>query len=334
MTQGLTRYADLYSSLEILDVFDAADCGAFLLSGEDADGLAVVARLAAARLCGIPVSRAFDEFADISVYPKRETEELEVKPKASSKKAKKADIARVSPVSADDVREIIDSLYLTPFELDKRVYIIENAESMSDICQNKLLKSLEEPPAHVVFILCTCGALLPTVESRCNRVELAPFPVETVEKRLSEYHSDAKAIALAARAGRGNIGLSERILADEEFASTYETALKILRTAVNSRAFGRTAAIYDKFTRERVASVLGMLEYLLGDIARLLSGAETVFDASDINSASIGFTPKSAAMSAEFVRDAMKRVRANCMPQAVMDVLILKIMEEKALCLK
>lgn len=322
----LDKYAALYAALPSAEV-SGEHASAFLIAGEDRDGTATLARIIAARVCGLPDDRAFDEHVDISVYPKppEAKKQAKGKGKAASEGGKRT-------VSVDDIREIIDSMYLTPFELNKKVFIIEDAESMSEICQNKLLKSLEEPPAGVCFILCASGKLLPTVESRCNRIELPPFDIAVVEKELNKYHNDRNAVALAARASRGNLGLAERILQDSGFADTYSAAKRIISLATGSRMFAHIAAVYEKFTREKTDAVLGVMEYLLADVARLTVGVETVFDARDVKEIAGGFTPHSAALACESVREARKRNAANCMPQAVMDNLILKIMEDKVLC--
>ena len=322
----LKKYSGLYESLEILNAVSTG-ASAYLLSGEDAEGLNVLARLLAARLSGLPYSRAFDDYADIQVYPKPDA-----KQKSTKGKKPEAEKQKRYAIGVDDIRELIGSLYLTPFELDRRVYIIEGAESMSEICQNKLLKSLEEPPRSVCFILCASGALLPTVESRCNKIELAPFPVDVAERALAANHADKKAVALAARASRGNLGMAERILADKDFGAVYSAAIRILELSGGSKMFGAEAAVYDKLTRERMRSVLGVMEYILNDIARLAVGLDTVFDANDVRRCAAGFTPYSAAACAEHVRAAGRKIDANCMPIAVMDRTILNIMEENALC--
>lgn len=329
MNMDLKKYAQLYAALPAAAVLNNnTHASAFLLSGEDGDGLEILARIVAARLCGLSDGNAFDDHADIVTYPQP--------PETKKSKGKKADGEKPKrySIAVDDIRDIVDSLYLTPFELDKRVYIIHGAESMSEICQNKLLKSLEEPPERVCFVLCSCGKLLPTVESRCYKIDLPPFSIATVENELKKYHGDGAAVALAARASRGNLGLAESILSDSGFADTYAAAKKILALCTGSRMFAKTAAVYEKFTRDRSDAVLGVMEYLLCDIARVLSGAEPVFDERDIRSIAVGFMPYSAAKSCEHVRAARRAIGGNCMPTAVMDTLILKIMEEKALCRK
>lgn len=320
----LRNYLDLYSRSDVLDTLTAdSPSGAYLISGDDADGLNIFARLVAMRLSGLDLERALDDFADIVTYP--------LPPEKKQSKGKKAAPTK-SEIMVDDVREIVNSLYLTPFELPRRFYILENAESMSEICQNKLLKSLEEPPARVCFILCATRKLLDTVESRCHLLRLAPFDTATVELELAKRHSDAKAVGLAAKACRGNLGLAERILADKDFGATYSAALRILKLATGSKMFAHTAAVYDKFSREKADATLGLMEFILCDVARYLSGLDTVFDRDDVASVSVGYTPYSAAACAEYVRLYRRRNGANCMTTAVMDGVVLKIMEEKALC--
>ncbi|MDE7165186.1 MAG: hypothetical protein K2O04_07195 [Clostridiales bacterium] len=320
----LKKYAYLYAELDGIRNVGSAYTSV-LLSGEDDEGLKVLSRIVAARLCGISIDRAFDEHADIIVYP-RAQEEKKSKSKSGGEKSKRY------AISVEDIKEILDSLYLTPFQLKNKVYIIENAESMSEICQNKLLKSLEEPPPRVCFVLCSSGKLLPTVESRCNRIELPPFDVSVVERELSKFHNDAAAVKLAAQASRGNPGLAERILADAGFADTYAASKKLIKLSTGSKMFAHAAAVYEKLSRDKVDALLGVVEYLLNDIARLCIGADTVFDRKDIEEIAGGYTPYSAALAAEAVREAKKHNAANCMPQAVMDTLILKIMEVKAQC--
>lgn len=321
----LQKYAGLYASLDALKSVSRSD-GAIIISGEDDDGLKTLARIVAARVCGIADDKAFDEHADIIVYPKAKDE------KKSKSKSKSDDGPKSKryAISVDDIKEIIDSLYLTPFELDKKVFIIENAESMSEICQNKLLKSLEEPPPRVCFILCASSRLLPTVTSRCNKIDLAPFDIAVVESELGKYHSDKQAVRLAAQASRGNLGLAEQILADPSYAETYATAKKIIKLAFGSKNFAHVAAVYEKLTRDKVDSALGIMEYLFNDIARYHIGVPTVFDTAEIAEIADGFTPYSAAQCADAVRNAKRHNAANCMPQAVMDTTVLKIMEYKA----
>lgn len=75
-------------------------------------------------------------------------------------------------ILVDQIRTMISDAYVMPNEAERKVYIVENADSMNISAQNAALKLLEEPPAGVVILLCTVNTrqLLPTVRSRCTEV--------------------------------------------------------------------------------------------------------------------------------------------------------------------
>jgi DNA polymerase-3 subunit gamma/tau len=74
----------------------------------------------------------------------------------------------------DDIREIRDRVAYTPVEGKSRVYILDEAHMLTKEASNAFLKVLEEPPDHVIFVLCTTEAhkVLPTIQSRCQKFEL------------------------------------------------------------------------------------------------------------------------------------------------------------------
>lgn len=91
-------------------------------------------------------------------------------------------------ISIDQVREVQRDASLLPYEGRSRVFIFESAEKLSEEAANSLLKTLEEPPESVVIILLAsdAGAVLPTILSRCRRVDLRPVPAQTIADFLSE----------------------------------------------------------------------------------------------------------------------------------------------------
>ena len=70
----------------------------------------------------------------------------------------------------------------------RKVYIIDEAHMLTDQASNAFLKTLEEPPAHVMFILCTTEAhrILPTIVSRCQRFDFRRIPSNAIFDRLDE----------------------------------------------------------------------------------------------------------------------------------------------------
>ena len=76
-------------------------------------------------------------------------------------------------IVVDQARDMVADAYVAPNEARRKVYVIEEAETMNTEAQNALLKALEEPPGHACFVLCAAApdALLTTVRSRCVRLD-------------------------------------------------------------------------------------------------------------------------------------------------------------------
>ncbi len=76
-------------------------------------------------------------------------------------------------ILVDQIRQATADAVVAPNEAERKVYVIREADRLNTAAQNALLKALEEPPGHACFLLCTAAAdaLLPTVRSRCVRVD-------------------------------------------------------------------------------------------------------------------------------------------------------------------
>ena len=118
-------------------------------------------------------------------------------------------------VSADDkvipidrIREAIATISQHSFGNGPRVVIIEPFEKLTPAAQNCLLKSLEEPPADVIFFLLSHepSALLGTIASRCSIIKLTPWPDESIRQALNKLGFEPKHIEAALPRASGNIG--------------------------------------------------------------------------------------------------------------------------------
>lgn len=121
-------------------------------------------------------------------------------------------------IAIGQIRELKQAAGLQPYEGKYRVFIIDGAEHLNEESANCLLKTLEEPPAGVVIILVTANEtrLLPTIVSRCQRIELAPVPASTIEKELVENRGVTPDRAgILSRVCRGGIGWAISAALDE-----------------------------------------------------------------------------------------------------------------------
>jgi len=113
-------------------------------------------------------------------------------------------------IVVDDVRKIANFLRLTPAEGGWRVVVVDGADEMNRNAANALLKILEEPPSRALLLLVahSPGLLLPTIRSRCRRMNLSPLSPDRLRQLLARYHPDLdepQSTAVAALAG-GSIG--------------------------------------------------------------------------------------------------------------------------------
>lgn len=100
-----------------------------------------------------------------------------------------------SNTGVDDMRALIEKARFTPLHLKYKVYIIDEVHMLSNNAFNALLKTLEEPPAHIVFILATTEVqkLPVTIISRCQRFDFRRLTVENMVKRMKEVIGDVGA---------------------------------------------------------------------------------------------------------------------------------------------
>ncbi len=96
------------------------------------------------------------------------------------------EIDAASNNGVDDIRELRDRIAFAPAQAKYKVYIIDEVHMLSSAASNALLKTLEEPPAHAIFILATTevNALLPTILSRCQRYDFKRIEPEDIVGRI------------------------------------------------------------------------------------------------------------------------------------------------------
>src|SRR6201981_2870229 len=118
--------------------------------------------------------------------------------------------------SVDQVRELRDNVRFAPRGKYK-IYIIDEVHMLTQQAFNALLKTLEEPPAHVIFVFATTEPhkVLPTILSRCQRFDLRRIPARVISKHLS-YIAEKEGVTLAPNAAEAIAAAAEGGLRDGE----------------------------------------------------------------------------------------------------------------------
>jgi DNA polymerase-3 subunit gamma/tau len=167
------------------------------------------------------------------------------------------EIDAASNTSVEDVRDLRDKINFAPSQGKYKVYIIDEVHMLSTAAFNALLKTLEEPPPHAIFILATTEMhkIPATVLSRCQRHEFRRFPLSEITRRLElickeeNLKADPDALTMIARQSAG--GMRDAISLLDQLASTgdhitLELAQTVLGTAASQSVIGITGAVIEK----------------------------------------------------------------------------------------
>jgi len=180
-------------------------------------------------------------------------------------------------ISVDQVRSLGDLLSVTPSMSPWRAIIIDAADDLEASAANALLKMLEEPPANTLFFLVSHapGRLLPTIRSRCRRLDFARMSVDAMTSLLNRSlpGTNSAEIARLVEFANGSIGRALAI-AELDLAPLESEALAILRQgdADNMRRSKLASALGPKGAAERYAAFLELVPGLIATEAATLTG--------------------------------------------------------------
>ena len=183
---------------------------AYLITGEEGMGKKTAARLLAERMTGDTKGQVLkDEHPDV----------LWLAPEEKGKQIK-----------VDAVRAFRQEAYVMPNQSLKKVLIIDQCHCLNESGQNAILKILEEPPAHAVFLLLAESreAMLPTIRSRCVILEMQPVDEREGVAFLKERFPQEERLSTLLRAAGGNLGLAMEYLSGGTFLAYGELGVRFL----------------------------------------------------------------------------------------------------------
>ena len=184
------------------------------------------------------------------------------------------DISEIDAASnngVDNIRDIREEVEYVPTNSKYRVYIIDEVHMLSTGAFNALLKTLEEPPKHVIFILATTEPqkLPVTILSRCQRFDFRRLSIENIIKRLKyiceqiDVEPEENALKLIAKmadgAMRDAISLLDRCVADGEKKITEES----VRSLVGVPEFEYLANMLECIITHNVEGILNLTEKII-----------------------------------------------------------------------
>lgn len=255
----------------------------------------------------------------------------------------------------DNVRALRDEAVFSPANVRKRVYIIDEVHMLSPSAFNALLKILEEPPAHLMFILATTELhkVPATILSRCQRHSFKRIPVDTIAARLNyvaeQEHLNLQPDAAALLARMADGGMRDALtLLDQCSGSdviTTETVISAMGLAGNLRTAQLLQSIADGDTAETLerfrslwqdgkdpAALLDELSMLQRDLLmqavaprggrELLSGG---YDSETLRTLSGAFTPALLIANLQSIQDALTAMAAQPNPRIAAELCLIRL---------
>ena len=136
-------------------------------------------------------------------------------------------------ISVNDIREQLNNdISIKPSSSEYKIYIIPDANKMTEQAQNALLKTIEEPPVYAIIILLTenCDSLLPTIRSRCVTLTMNPVEKDKICTYLeNKFQLEPEQAQIAANYCQGNIGKAIRFASSSDFIEMKNQVLKLLK---------------------------------------------------------------------------------------------------------
>ena len=236
-------------------------------------------------------------------------------------------------VLVQDVASLIESSYVKPLEGDKKVFVITKGQNMNAQAQNKLLKTLEEPPVGVHILIGTTSeyAMLPTVKSRCKKVEIANFSNQVLFDVLKSECDDEQSLLSAIACGDGTLGKACALQNDQSLKTTMDLVLDVL---VNMRSSKDVLAFSEKIVKSKIdfSQIITVTELFLRDLLCYKTGkADLVCNPTAIRmlAEQPGYSKGAIVYALDKLAEAKKRKKFNANQTMLTEWLLFAILEGK-----
>lgn len=240
-----------------------------------------------------------------------------------------------SSLGVDEIREqLCNTMDIKPFSSPYKIYIVSEAEKMTEAAQNALLKTIEEPPEYGVVILLTSNisALLPTIQSRCLTLEFRPLSTATVEKFLTSQCEVPDYLAKSSAAfAQGNLGKAMRYAKSDDFIESKDMILSLLRRVREMPVTDMLEVIQDLGTRkEEIRDYIDLMELWYRDVLlfKATKNVNSLFFQDEVSHISKEASNRSYEKIEEILQGFDKakiRLKANVSFEVTMELMLLTL---------
>lgn len=259
------------------------------------------------------------------VYSGKHSDVIE-KPNLNAEKKKGITVA--------DIDDIKKSLLITPLRGDKKVYILYAFDGINPQSQNKLLKTLEEPPGNTTFIICCSltASVLPTIASRCKQVEIKPFLKPNLIEALMVNYKEREKVEFGVSVSNGSLTSSINMLESKKENNLFGACLEILATTNTSRDILTGASKLVSY-KDMISSALNYIEMILRDAMMINLGQDNYValeqEKEQLQIIASKYSIKAIEKIMPMLNEARARIKTNGNTNSVVDKLMFGMVESK-----
>lgn len=236
----------------------------------------------------------------------------------------------------EQIEAMQQDLSLRPYESQRKIYIIEDADTMTDRAQNRLLKTLEEPPQYALILLLSANVyrFLPTIRSRCQIIKLNRIPFAQIEDYLERVHqvSPGEARILAAFSD-GFLGKAVRLKESQEFQAERENVIKLIEKLLRKEPLQSFSLVeFFKDHKKNIEEILDLMLIWFRDMLLLdETGSEKLLINLDqknrLERHIESIRKERIPYMIEQIEEAKRNIKANVNFELAIEVMLLRIQE-------
>lgn len=242
---------------------------------------------------------------------------------------------RKNQLLVEDSNYIVDESFVKPIYSDRKIFIIDDFDKSTTEAQNKLLKVLEEPNNNMFYLLSTSNIenVLPTIKSRCFKVEIGAFDRREIEGELNKIDYDTKEISLSL--GNGYLGRTIELSKKKNLGDIFELATNIVCKMKNSKE----VIVYSKKimdNKEDIKFIFEILSMIMEDLIAIKTKHKELvrlkYIENEMNQVAEEYSMKCITEIEKLIRKDIKEMSYFTNVTLIVDNFLMNMLEVKYLC--
>lgn len=246
-----------------------------------------------------------------------------------------ADVYHLYPtkdkIKVEDISALLSTISVKPISAQK-TYFIHRADLMNAQAQNKLLKTLEEPPKDVSIFLGVANeaSMLDTIKSRARTVYMDTFDGQTVFESLKSLGYDDETCAIACACSEGRLGEAKKIASSSAYSELYKSAIYLLNNLTRSADVVKVDGLV--FSQKNLTEFFDILSIIIRDMLICKQNEDLLLSkhiSQDVIALASRYSERALAEILKHINEARKKISLNVNLVATVDDLLFSILEDR-----